>query len=140
MARAAQAILLPVHIHLVVSKCTAKSGCATRTQSSRQADVVFGQRLRSGPRTGEIFEFGKLPALVEGVVVMETMQHRSHPPGKTLHFPDPVETSLRIFVEPVRAARAVELGKRARENANIGDGQVQPFGASGRNDVGSVAR
>src|SRR6266571_2498057 len=52
----------------------------------RQADVVFGQRLRGGARTDYILELGKLPALIERIVVVEAMQHGSHPPGKTLHF------------------------------------------------------
>src|SRR6266568_2591466 len=82
----------------------------------RQADVVFGQRLRGGARTDYMLEFGKLPALIERIVVVEAMQHGSHPPGKALHFPDADKEGLRIFPEQAFLSRAIELSEGPRQN------------------------
>src|SRR5450432_3316015 len=74
----------------------------------RQADIVFRQGLRGGARAGDVVEFGKLPAMIEGIVAGETMQHGGHPPGEALNFPDSAQTDFGVGVEKLRIAGLVE--------------------------------
>ena len=82
--------------------------------SQRKADIVLGQRLSGGAGGDDVLELGKLPPSVERRVVVETVEHRSHPPGKALRFPDAAKTDLRVSVlgfhgyAAVAAVRTVE--------------------------------
>src|SRR6266478_358821 len=66
----------------------------------READVVLRERLRRGARADYIFQLGELTALVECVFVLESMQHRGHPPREPLHFPYAAQTRLGVAFEP----------------------------------------
>src|SRR5258705_10122725 len=77
-----------------------------------QTNVVFGQGLRSSARTGDVVEFGDLAALVERVVARKAVQHGSHPPGKSLHFPNAAQADLRVTFEQLRFSFRVKFRKR----------------------------
>src|SRR5215831_405106 len=74
----------------------------------RQADVVFGERLRGGARAGDVVEVGELTPVVEGMVVGEAVEKLSHPPGEALDFPDAAQANRGISGEQIEAAARVE--------------------------------
>ena len=78
--------------------------------------------------------------VLKTVFVGETVQHGSHPRRETLHFPHAAQTSVGIAIQGFARARPVELDQGARQNANIGHGEVQSFRAGGRYDVRGVAQ
>src|SRR5260370_8274862 len=72
-----------------------------------QTNVVLGQGLRSSARTGDVVKFGDLAALVERVVTRKAVQHGSHPPGKSLPFPNAAHANLKLtFHHPPSPFRA----------------------------------
>src|SRR6266404_4879408 len=74
-----------------------------------QTNVVFGQSLRCRSGAGDVIEFGDLAAFVEWIVGRKAVQHRSHPPGKSLYFPDAAQANLRVTIEELRLSVFVEF-------------------------------
>src|SRR4029077_11861467 len=61
-----------------------------------QADIILREDLRCCPRTGDVIQLRQLPAVVEAVFAVETVEHGSHPPRKALGLPDAPLRDLRI--------------------------------------------
>lgn len=106
----------------------------------RKADVIFSERLGRGAGTGHVIQFGELAAMVERILLWETMQHGSHPPREALHFPDTTQADLRIVMEQVIASSGIKMFESPRQYLNVGDREVQSLGSSRRNDVRRVSR
>ena len=66
------------------------------------------------------------------------MQHGSHPPGETLHFPHPAQTNLRVTIEQVAFAIAVELGQRLRQHSYIGYRKIESLRSGRRDNMGGI--
>src|SRR5262245_64474327 len=77
--------------------------------------------------------------MVERIVVRKTVEELGHPPGEALDFPDAAEAGGGVLGEKVGAAAGVEGAEGIGEDANVGDGEVESFGAGGRDDVGGVS-
>src|SRR5205085_6717628 len=96
------------------------------------------QCLCSWARTGHIVQFCALPPLVERTGIWKQMQHGSHPPGETLHFPHPAQTNLRVTIEQVAFAIAVELGQRLRQHSYIGYRKIESLRSGRRDNMGGI--
>src|ERR1700710_1731467 len=114
-----------------------------------QADVVLGERGRGGRRGGEVVgggggetaagalaEGGAGQAPAVGVVGVEGVQQRGHPPGEVLGAPDPLQAGVRVGVQQLGGARLVEVPQGGGQQPDVRDGQVEPLGPGGRHDVG----
>jgi hypothetical protein len=105
----------------------------------RQADIVFGEGLGGGAGAGDVVEVGELAAVVERIVTGETVEELGHPPGETLNFPDAAEAGCGILREKVGTGVCIESAEGFGEDADVGYGEVESFGAGGRDDVCGVA-
>src|ERR1700733_4210406 len=104
----------------------------------REAHIVLREALGGCARTGHVIQFGELAALVERILVWKTMEHRGHPPRKSLHFPNPSQTSGRVLVEQRLAAAGIESHQSARQNLHIRNSQIQTLRASRRHNMRGV--
>jgi len=75
----------------------------------RETDVILRESLGCGSRTGHVIQFGKLAAMVEGILIWKAMQHGSHPPREPLHFPDAPQAHFRIGVEQVATSSVTRM-------------------------------
>src|SRR5215467_4436888 len=66
----------------------------------RQTDIVFCNHRLPSLRTGEVVEFGNLQTSGHGILV-EFMQQRRIPPGKTDRFPNAAQGGLGVAVEKI---------------------------------------
>src|SRR6266446_2518740 len=64
---------------------------------------------------------------------------RGHPAGEALRQPYAPQTDRRVPVEEVRPARSEEVRQGAREDADVGNGEVHPLRSGRRHDVRGVA-
>jgi hypothetical protein len=80
-----------------------------------------------------------LAALIEGVVGVEAVEHGRHPPGEALRFPDAAQASFGIALEKMSFPGGVKFRECFRQDAHVGHGQVESFGARWRDDVRGVA-
>src|SRR3984885_15261845 len=90
----------------------------------RKADVIFRETPGRCPRTGYVVEFGELAALVERIFIRKAMQHRSHPPRESLHFPDAPQADIRIGIEQVAAASVIKVLESPRQYSNVANRQI----------------
>ena len=95
--------------------------------------------MGGGAGASDVVEVGELAAVVEGIVIGEAVEELRHPPGEALDFPHAAETRGGVLREEIRAARGVEGAERGGEDTDVGYGEVESFGAGGRDDVGGVA-
>jgi len=95
--------------------------------------------LGGGAGSGDVVEFGELAAVVEGIVIGEAVEELGHPPGEALDFPDAAETGGGVLGEEIGGAGGIERAESGGEDADVGNGEIQSFGAGGGNDVGGVA-
>jgi len=77
--------------------------------------------------------------VVEGIVVGETVEELGHPPGEALYLPDAAQAGRGVLAEEIGDAVVIEGAESGGENADVGDGEVEPFGAGGGNDVRGIA-
>jgi len=94
--------------------------------------------LGGGAGAGDVVEFGELAAVVEGIVIGEAVENLGHPPGEALDFPDAAEAGGGVLSEEIGGTGGVVGAERGGEDADVGYGEVESFGAGGRNDVGGV--
>ena len=92
-----------------------------------------------GARGGHVVQFGQLAAVVEAVAAFEAVQHGRHPPGEVLRAPHAAQADFGVSIQQVRGAGAIPASDRARENAHVGGGQIEAFGAGGRHDMRGVS-
>ena len=104
----------------------------------REAHVVFCQCFSRGPGTRDVVELGQLATFVERIVRSGSMQHRSHPPGEPLDFPDSAKTNFRVSIQKIHPAMGVKFAESLGKYPDISDGEVQTFGTSRWNDVGRI--
>ena len=67
------------------------------------------------------------------------MQQHRQPPRHARGAPYPAQCRLRIAVEIIRSAAAVELGQRAGQIKHVGHREVKALGAGRRHDMGGIA-
>ena len=78
--------------------------------------------------------------MVEGILIREAMEHRSHPPRETLHLPDTPQADLGIGVEQIVTSSVIKPLESPREYLNIGNREVQSLGPGRWNDMRRVSR
>ena len=60
----------------------------------RKTYVILRERGRRGPRTGDVVQLRQMQMIRVAVLILETMEHGRHPPGKALHLPNAPQTNL----------------------------------------------
>jgi hypothetical protein len=105
----------------------------------RETDVILRESLGCGSRTGHVIQFGKLAAMVEGILIWKAMQHGSHPPREPLHFPDPPQAHFGIAVEQVATSTVIKMLESPCQYLNIGNREIQSLGSSWRDDMRRVS-
>ena len=67
------------------------------------------------------------------------VQHRGHPPREVGAAPDPAQRGVGVVVGEARVVLAQQVDEGGREQADVGDREVEPLGAGRRHDVRGVA-
>ena len=76
----------------------------------------------------------------ERILIREAMQHRSHPPRKSLHLPHSPQAGIRVRVESLPLPVFVKINQRRGQHPHVGDRKIQSFRAGWRDDVRRIAR
>ena len=92
------------------------------SQIEREAYVILGEALGGSTGAGDVIQLRQLASVVEGIVVVEAVEERRHPPGEALDLPDAAQAGLRISVKEVAATGGIEIGEGTGKNADVGDG------------------
>jgi hypothetical protein len=81
----------------------------------RKADVIFCESPGCRSRAGDVVQLGEFAALVERILIRETMEHRGHPPREPLDSPNQPQAVLRIGIEQVVAPRVIKVLESSRK-------------------------
>src|SRR5580700_6362178 len=76
----------------------------------------------------------------ESIFIWESVQHGSHPPGKTLPAPDASQTTFCVVRQSVSVMMLVKINQSTSKHADIRDCQIQAFRSRRGNDVSRVTQ
>ncbi|RWW91158.1 hypothetical protein BHE74_00034848 [Ensete ventricosum] len=104
----------------------------------RKSYVIFGNGPTACFGVDEVIEFTLGNALAKTIRLRKRVQHRGHPPGKSLGLPHPAQANRRIALQQLHPPLAVHLEQDAIQGAHVAGCQVQALGARRRHDVRRV--
>ena len=106
----------------------------------RQPNIILRQRRARRARPRHVIQIRQMQLMRKRILIRKPVQHRRHPPRKSLHLPNPPQTNIRISLQSLARSALVKINQPSRQNAHIRNRKIQSLRSRRRNDMRRIAQ